>query len=37
VFELFLTYTLGALVGGTILSIWIIRGVWPHAPQRGAR
>lgn len=29
-FELFLTYVLGALVGGTLLALWVRRSIWPH-------
>jgi hypothetical protein len=36
-FELFITYALGALVGGTILGIWIARGLWPQHVHEAAR
>jgi len=36
-FELFITWTLGALVGGTILAVWITRGLWPHPNAKGTR
>lgn len=32
--ELALTYALGALVAGVVISIWIWRSVWPHRPVR---
>jgi hypothetical protein len=37
-FELFITYVVGALVGGTILALWIRRSIWPYhsAQQRAA-
>jgi len=37
-FELFVTYVVGALVGGTILALWIRRSIWPSpsAQQRAA-
>ena len=28
--ELFITYLVGALVGGTILVLWVARSIWPH-------
>jgi hypothetical protein len=34
--ELFITYLVGALVGGTILAFWIRRSIWPHG-ARAAR
>jgi hypothetical protein len=38
VIELFITYLVGALVGGTILALWIRRSIWPSpsAQQRSA-
>ena len=37
-FELFFTYVVGGLVGGTILALWIKRSIWPYrsAQQRTA-
>ena len=36
-FELFLTCTVGALVGGTILAVWIARGLWSHPSAQVTR
>jgi hypothetical protein len=36
-FELFITCAVGALVGGTILSVWISRGLWSHARAKETR
>ena len=36
--ELFITYLVGALVGGTILVLWITRSIWPkHGVERSDR
>ena len=36
-FELFITYAVGTVVGGTILGLWIARGLWPQRVYKGAR
>ena len=36
-FELFLTCTVGALVGGTILAVWMTRGLWSRPSARETR
>jgi hypothetical protein len=36
-FELFVTYALGALVGGTIIGLWIARGFRPQRAYKAAR
>ena len=37
-FELFIkTWTVGALVGGTILAVWITRGLWSHPSGKAPR
>ena len=36
-FELFFTWTVGALVGGTILAVWITRRLWSHPSAKVTR
>ena len=36
-FELFITWAVGSLVGGTILAIWISRGLWSHPTHQETR
>ena len=36
-FELFVTCAVGALVGGTILAVWISRGPWSHPTPKETR
>ncbi len=28
--ELVLTYVLGTLIGGAVVTVWIWRSLWPH-------
>ena len=36
-FELFITYVVGALAGGAVLVVWVGRGFWSHPVRRAAR